>query len=273
MPARVPTEVAERIRRPIPEGLSVLPGSLPIVSFGDPNTASVATISLNPSWIEFEGPRGGWLHGSDRRVASLVSIGVTDPRNLDDDQVASVVGESNRYFMGPNWYKAWFNWLEKMLCGSGAGSYLRGSACHLDLVQWATKPAQGELDPAVWDRLVADDREFLQWQLHTSGVSVVLMNGASVVRWVERAGLLSGIDRDVMHYRTTSGSARTMTLYRGVAEGLLFLGWNTPLASAISTDGRERLIGWVSERLDENSPKTKPGRVPHGSKPITSRES
>ena len=258
MPGRVHKKVADRIRRPIPQGLSVLPGSLPIVSFGDPNAASVATLSLNPSWIEFERPRGGWLHGSDRRVASLVSIGVTDPRNLDDDQVASVVGESSGYFMGPNWYKAWFHWLEAMLCRSGAGSYLNGSACHLDLVQWATKPAQGVLDPSVWDRLVADDHEFLHWQLQTSDVSVVLMNGASVVRWVERAGLMSAIDCDQLRYRTTSGSARAMPLYRGVAEGVLFLGWNTPLASAISTDGREKLIGWVSDRLDENSPKTGP---------------
>jgi hypothetical protein len=274
MPARVYTRVADRIRRPIPQCLPVLPGSLPIVSFGDPDAASVATLSLNPSWIEFERPRGGWLHGSDRRVASLVSIGVTDPRNLDDEQVASVVCERNGYFMGPNWYKAWFHWLETMLCRSGAGSYLNGSACHLDLVQWATKPAQGELDPAVWDRLVADDHEFLHWQLQTSDVSVVLMNGASVVRWVERAGLLRAIDCDQLRYRTKSGSARAMPLYRGVADGVLFLGWNTPLASAISTDGREKLVGWVSDRLDESSPPTGPCRAAvERIRPITSHGS
>jgi hypothetical protein len=62
--------VTERIRRPIPAGLSVLPGTLPIVSFGDPSVAAVATLSLNPSWIEFEAPRGGWLDGARRRVAS-----------------------------------------------------------------------------------------------------------------------------------------------------------------------------------------------------------
>jgi len=253
MPGLVHTTVVERIRRPIPQGLSVLPGSLPIVSFGDPEVASVATLSLNPSWIEFERPRGGWLHGSERRVASLISVGVTDPRELDDDQVARVVRESNGYFNGPNWYKAWFHWLETMLSRSGAGSYLNGSACHLDLVQWATKPAQAGLDPAVWDRLVADDHEFLRWQLQTSGVSVVLMNGASVVRWVEQAGLLAAADRDRLRFQTKAGP-REMAVYRGVADGVLFLGWNTPLANAISTDGREKLIVWVSDQLGQSSP-------------------
>ena len=62
--------------------------------------------------------------------------------------------------------------------GSGAGSYIDGSACHLDLVQWATKPAQGKLPAEVWNSLVQDDHEFLRWQLLTSNVSVVLMNGA-----------------------------------------------------------------------------------------------
>lgn len=116
----------------------------------------------------------------------------------------------------------------------------------------------GPLDRAVWDTLVANDHEFLYWQLQTSDVSVVLMNGASVVRWVERAGLLSAVDGDELRYQATSGAVRTMPLYRGVADRVLFLGWNTPAASAISTDGREKLIGWVSDRLNESSPKTRP---------------
>jgi hypothetical protein len=88
------------------------------------------------------------------------------------------------YFTGENWYRPWFHWLEALLIGSGAGSYLDGSACHLDLVQWATKPVQRKLSSEVWGRLVQDDLEFLRWQLLMSNVSVVLMNGASVVCWV-----------------------------------------------------------------------------------------
>jgi hypothetical protein len=113
--------VAERIRRPTPAGLSVLPGSLPVVSFGDPNVATVATLSLNPSWLEFQSASGAWLLGPERRLASLISLGASDPRDLDDDQVAQVVAESNAYFRGPNWYRGWFHWLESMLAGVGRG--------------------------------------------------------------------------------------------------------------------------------------------------------
>jgi hypothetical protein len=247
--------IADRIRRPMPTGLSVLPNSLPVVSFGDPNLATVATLSLNPSWIEFQSKSGAWLRGVDRRLASLISLGADDPKELDDQQVAQAVAESNAYFRGGNWYKAWFHWLESLVAGSGAGSYLDGSACHLDLVQWATKPAQGKLPSAVWSRLVDDDHDFLRWQLAASNVSVVLMNGAATVTWVENAGLLSGIEFDDVGYARKYGVG-TLRMSRGVAEGVLFLGWNKPLAGAISSDGRTQLATWVSQRLLERESAT-----------------
>lgn len=252
MTAGVPPEAAERIRRAIPSNVYVLPGSLPVVSFGDPNEATVATLSLNPSWIEFQSPSGEWLVGDSRRLASLVSLGAHDPRDLDDNQVAQVVAESNAYFRGPNWYRSWFGWLESLLTAAGAGSYLDGSACHLDLVQWATKPAQGELPAAAWDRLVEKDREFLQWQLRNCNVSVVLLNGASVVRWIEQAGLLPGFDDDALSYTAKNGVNR-IRVFRAVADGVLFLGWNKPLAGAIASEGRQRLSGWLTQALRDHA--------------------
>jgi hypothetical protein len=240
--------VAARIRRPIPSGLSVLPGSLPVASFGDPDVSLVATLGLNPSWLEFQSQSGVWLRGHKRRLASLVSLGADDPRELDDDQVAQVVAESNAYFRGPNWYRGWFRWLESLLQGSGAGSYLDGSACHLDLVQWATKPAQGDLPAAVWDRLVEQDRDFLRWQLPNSNVAVLLLNGASVVRWVKQAGLVRAFEEDLLVYPVTKGIG-TIRVFRAFAEGVLFLGWNKPLAGPIADDGRRHLSRWVAQAL------------------------
>ena len=269
MVAPVPQVVAERIRRPVPAGLSVLPGSLPVVSFGDPNAATVATLSLNPSWLEFLSASGAWLLGSERRLASLVSLGVDDPRHLDDAQVAQIVAESNAYFRGLNWYRGWFRWLESLLQESQAGSYLDGSACHLDLVQWATKPAQGELSASVWERLVEQDREFLHWQLGNSNVAVVLLNGASVVRWVQQAGLVDAFDENALTYRARTGD-RTIRLYRAVPEGVTFLGWNWPLAGPLAAAGRRRLTRWVGRALREwvsATPVTKGTRAPVGEGP------
>src|SRR5919198_398353 len=186
--------------RSIKPDLSVLPGSMPVVSFGDPNGALAATLSLNPSWREFESPDGTWLSGSRRRLASLISLGASDPRQLDDEQVATVVAESDSYFHGPNWYRGWFHWLESLLNTSGAGSYFDGTACHLDLVQWATKPAQGELPTDVWRRLVEEDRDFLRRQLANTNVHVLILNGASVEQWVQEAGLVDEFEPDVIPY-------------------------------------------------------------------------
>lgn len=226
----------------------MLPGSLPVVSFGDPNQATVATLSLNPSWREFESPDGVWLSGSRRRLASLISLGLSDPRELDDEQVATVVAESNAYFGGPNWYRTWFHWLESMLSVSGAGSYLDGTACHLDLVQWATKPAQGELREDIWARLVEQDREFLRWQLANCNVRVLLLNGASVVEWLQEAELVHDVGAEVVPYVASNGRAE-LRVYRADADGVLVLGWNRPLAGALSTDGRRKLSAWLSETL------------------------
>jgi hypothetical protein len=238
--------VAERIRRPIPPGLSVLPGSLPVVSFGDPNGALAATLSLNPSWREFESPDGTWLSGSGRRLASLISLGASDPRELDDKQVATVVAESDSYFLGPNWYRGWFHWLESLLNASGTGSYFDGTVCHLDLVQWATKPAQGELPTEIWRSLVEEDRDFLRWQLANTNVRVLLLNGASAVQWLEEAGLVDEFEADLIPYNTRNGGAK-LRVYRANADGVAVLGWNRPLAGALSSDGRLKLSSWVAD--------------------------
>jgi len=247
-PAELSSVVAERIRRPTPTDLYVLPESLPVVAFGDPDQAVVATLSLNPSWMEFQDQDGMWLEGSRRRLASLNSLGVSDPRELDDEQVASVVSESNGYFLGPNWYRGWFHWLESMLTVSGAGSYFDSTACHLDLVQWATKPAQGDLPADVWQRLVEEDRDFLRWQLSHTNVRVLFLNGASVVEWFRVAGLVDHFEADSLPYETRSGRAE-LRVYKADAEGVLVLGWNRPLAGALSTDGRLKLGQWLAEGL------------------------
>jgi hypothetical protein len=245
--------LAERIRRAAPADLCVLPRSLPVVSFGDPNQATVATLSLNPSWREFESASGVWLEGSQRRLASLVSLGVSDPRELDDEQVATVVAECAAYFRGPNWYRGWFHWLESLLSASGAGSYFDGTACHLDLVQWATKPAQGELPAGVWERLVDQDGDFLRWQLRNSNVRVLLLNGASVVRWLQEAGFVAGFEAQVLPYRARHGRAELRVL-RGDADGVFVLGWNRPVAGALSADGRLKLSTWLGDALHADCP-------------------
>jgi len=246
----VQPEVEARVRRAVPDGAGVLPGSLPVVSFGDPGTAAVATVSLNPSPREFLTRAGEWLPDRKRRLASLHSLGVKDPGELDAGQVRQVVAESYGYFRGENWYRPWFGWLERLLTGSGAGSYLDGSACHLDLVQWATVLAQGKLPAAAWQRLVEEDREFLHWQLAHANVSVVLVNGASVKSGLVSAGLVSSMAEDRLEYPAKEGTGH-LRVFQGASGGVRFLGWNRPLAGALPDPARDALARWVAAALQD----------------------
>ena len=91
-----PTFLLERAARVPPAGARVIPGSTPVVSFGDP-CARVATLSINPSSIEFM-RRGSLLAGSERRLATLASLGVTKHEDINAERAATIVNECSSYF-------------------------------------------------------------------------------------------------------------------------------------------------------------------------------
>jgi len=159
----IPTYVRKRIRQPIPPGSMVVPGSTPVVAFGNARGATVATLGLNPSPVEFLDRHGHELTESQRRLETCRSLGVAQLADAPDDAVERVVAGCDGYFQR-NPYWRWFRRLEQVLQDVGA-SYLDGSACHLDLIQWATDPVWGKLPPATRQSLIADDAAFLRQQL------------------------------------------------------------------------------------------------------------
>ena len=52
MDGAIPDYIEQRIRRPIPSDTYVVPGSTPVVAFGNALTATVATLGINPSRAE-----------------------------------------------------------------------------------------------------------------------------------------------------------------------------------------------------------------------------
>lgn len=81
------------VRRLPPGGAGVVPGSTPVVAFGDPARAQIATLGINPSRREFTDEQGRMLTGAQRRLATLTSLGAERLDRLDDAQVASVVAD------------------------------------------------------------------------------------------------------------------------------------------------------------------------------------
>ena len=134
---RPPDFVFERLRR-APCSHTVK-NSLPVVAFGNIETARIATVGLNPSGREYLGADGSELDGKARRFESLTSLGCVSRADLTDDQCEAALKTMRGYFESSDTVYSWFRSLERVLGGYGV-SYRGGEVAHLDLVQEATDP-------------------------------------------------------------------------------------------------------------------------------------
>src|SRR6266545_3849048 len=182
LPARLaplPEYLLAMARRLPPGGAPVVAGSTPVVAFGDPSRAEVATLGINPSANEFL-QDGRLLTGNQRRLATLESLSAQRLDQLTEAQVATIVADCATYFERRP-YRRWFDPLDELLRAGADASYYDGSACHLDLVQWATQPIWGKIaDQVIRQTLLDDGVSHLRAQLAHENVRLVLVNG----RWV-----------------------------------------------------------------------------------------
>jgi len=211
--------IEARVRREWPDNAQVVAGSTPVISFGDATKARVATLGLNPSRCEFNRNRG------------LAAWGSTAQQVIDG---------CHQYFQR-NPYRQWFDRLESVLTGFDA-SYYDGSACHLDLVQWATDPTWARLAAPLRTRLMNDDVPFLIQQLQANdNIQVLLVNGRGALDQL-RARLPV---RNFQEVATISGLSHQPAV---LSSGRLFsriqvLGWTTNLQSSFGV--RQAL--WTTE--------------------------
>ncbi len=233
------------VRRSVPPGVSVVAGSTPVVAFGDPARAEVATLGINPSKVEFI-ENGLFLSGSSRRLATLESLGASDMATLTDSQVLQVVEDCARYFdPDRNPYRRWFDPLDRLLRDAIDVSYYKGTACHLDLVQWATDPVwRGIEDEDVRRILLEDGLPHLRAQLRRENIRLVLLNGRTVIDQVQAVGLADLIPAGGLALGRT-----TCSLYAGSGEGVRFIGWSTNLQSSrgVSNAFKTELAAWLAE--------------------------
>lgn len=220
----IPDYIEQRIRRPIPADSCVVPGSTPVVAFGNARTATVATLGLNPSRVEFLDRYGRELVGVDRRLATHRSLGLSDLSDAPSSVVEQVLRDCIEYF-SRNPYWQWFGHLEQVLNDIGA-SYSDGSACHLDLVQWATDPTWSGLPRGLQGKLTDDDAVFFKQQLTNENINLLLVNGKSVIDQLRRK-------REVI-LKEVNGvqNHNTRFVVGKVFDRVCVVGWSTNLQSS-----------------------------------------
>jgi hypothetical protein len=226
----VPDYIAARITQPAPAGVRIVPHSTPVIAFGDVRRAWCATLGWNPSKLEFLDSTGRLLNGDARRLETSESLNLTSS-SAKREFGKRVFDGCNRYFHRRP-YRRWFDVLEKVLKHVGA-SYYDGSACHLDLVQWATNPVWSGLEASEKERLLISDLPFLRQQLSQENVRLLLLNGAGIMQAYEAH---FGVNLE----RLVSVDGNRLRIFRGFATPkLLVVGWNINLQSSFGVSNNE----------------------------------
>ena len=153
----------------------------PVPAFGDPSRAQVATLGLNPSDREFVDVHGRELDGAQRRFPTLRSLGLQGWHEATDAHFEEIA-EACRTYFERNPYDAWFNRLDFLIQETSTSFYTPLSpATHLDLVPYATGMKWATLPRREQELLSEGAREMLGTTLRDAPVSLLILNGMSVV--------------------------------------------------------------------------------------------
>ena len=159
----------------------LIPWGPPIPAFGDLVTSRVATVGLNPSNREFVDTQGEELRGVCRRFHTLRSLELTSWSEIDSRHLHQILDVCRAYFHTKP-YSRWFRPLDYVLAGTRTSYYAASrSACHLDLIPYATVTKWTALTPSQRTALLDLSGNSLAELLRDSAVRVLLLNGHSVV--------------------------------------------------------------------------------------------
>ena len=230
----------------------------PVPAFGDLSRAQVATLGLNPSDREFVDVQGRELDGAQRRFPTLHSLGLRGWHEATDAHIGEIA-EACRSYFEHNPYDAWFKRLDFLIQETSTSFYTPISpATHLDLVPYATGLKWSALSRPDRALLAEGAREVLGTILRDAPVSLLILNGMSVVssfqtlcdaelRRVEKPewSLPRRTGRDVKGYSFTGVVDRVADIDLG--EKILVLGYNHNIQSSFGITQRvcQSIREWI----------------------------
>jgi len=244
-----------------PTAFGAIPWASPVMMFGRLQTSRVATLGLNPSNLEFEAAGGIPLNEPLNRFETLNTLRLQDWSHAGKAEIERIWSACEFYFTRRP-YDGWFRPLDKVVSGLGVSYYDAWStACHLDLVPFATGEKWSSLRSDTRENLVALGAPTLVATLAASDIRVLVLNGASVIRAIER---LLDSPLEVTEMSTWSLRRGTSPAVRGFAHSgkvssiagmdlgreLLVLGYNHNIQSSfgVTTTVVHEIGKWISRR-------------------------
>lgn len=258
------TTLIDRLDGPAVSETDVIRWGCPVPSFGDLSIAWVATVGLNPSNREFVDELGNELQGSSRRFHTLTSLGITTWGDADSRHLRLIIESCHSYFLG-NPYDTWFRRMEQIVSGANASFYDPSStACHLDLIPYATTRKWTELTPRQRKLLLAAAADTLGLLLKDSQVRLLILNGRSVVDQFQDIAGIRLEERKMLGWSLSRQSRADVVGigYRGVVETLsgirlprpiTVLGYNHNIQGSfgVTTEVIRAIRGWIAESAKE----------------------
>lgn len=158
----------------------------PIPSFGDPSTATVATLGLNPSNKEFVDGQNQEIRGAERRFHTLASLGISSWSSISEKHLSLIENSCTEYFLR-NPYNNWFKALDAIICGTSTSYYNKlFHAVHLDLIPFATHKKWASLNNNQKRALLEVSSDTLGKIINKTPIRILILNGRTVVENFER---------------------------------------------------------------------------------------
>jgi len=240
----------------------VIAWAVPIVSFGKLLSSEVATLGLNPSNCEFMCAKDVELTGSSRRFPTLSYFGLKKWSKIDAKNLKTIVNSYDGYFES-NPYDRWFKSLDYLISSTGHSYYSeKRSACHLDLVPFATQSKWGMLSKTEQDKLIEISSSFLGRIISESKVKVLILNGKSVVTGFEKISDIKFCQKEMRKWdlpRKSGNSIRGFG-YEGfvskvggidIKKSIRVIGFNHNIQSSfgVTTEVRDSIRDWIGKRV------------------------
>ncbi|WP_347157221.1 hypothetical protein [Pontibacter chitinilyticus] len=232
----------------IPSHSCVVKDSIPVICFGNLNTARVATLGLNPSKNEFLN-KGQLINGNNKRFENLKTLDGADLSHLNKDQIQKALSSCINYFHN-NPYNRWFNHIENYILNKLNVSYYNGTCCHLDLVQWATDPVWGKLNKETKSQLMTDDFPFLKEQLLRSNINTLLINGSGATRYFCSQLQAKASEEDVLQVGNMKCRVAALEINLGDKEMMVYT-WSQNLQSSpgMTNFMKDAIGNWVKANI------------------------